>query len=54
MAAIEIVKLDREETVKIALIQEDHFHDVKAIEIAPAKLTQSLSAFANATGGEFT
>lgn len=52
MATIEIIEVEREEAVEIALIQEDHFHDVKAIEIAPAKLTRSLSAFANATGGE--
>jgi ATP-dependent DNA helicase RecG len=33
-------------------LHEGHFLDFKATEIAPAKLTQSLSAFANADGGE--
>jgi ATP-dependent DNA helicase RecG len=32
--------------------QEGHFLDVKAIEIAPAKLTKAIAAFANADGGE--
>ena len=33
-------------------IEESHFTDVKAIEIAPSKLTETISAFANASGGE--
>jgi ATP-dependent DNA helicase RecG len=32
--------------------QEGHFADLKAIEIAPAKLTRTLAAFANGDGGE--
>lgn len=36
----------------ILAVEEDHFHDVKAKEIAPSKLSESVSAFANATGGE--
>ena len=32
--------------------EEGHFVDMKAREIAPGKLTRSLSAFANADGGE--
>jgi ATP-dependent DNA helicase RecG len=32
--------------------QESHFCDMKAREIAPKKLTRTLSAFANADGGE--
>ncbi|WP_433926606.1 ATP-binding protein [Sorangium cellulosum] len=32
--------------------EEGHFHDLKAIDIAPGKLTQTISAFANAAGGE--
>src|ERR1700722_14414239 len=30
----------------------DHFHDLKAKEIKPSKLSVSISAFANASGGE--
>lgn len=33
-------------------LEKSHFHDLKAKEIAPAKLTQSASAFANSAGGE--
>jgi len=33
-------------------LQEGHFHDFKAKEIAPAALTKTMSAFANADGGE--
>jgi ATP-dependent DNA helicase RecG len=33
-------------------LHEGHFLDFKALEVAPAKLTQSLSAFADADGGE--
>lgn len=33
-------------------ITEGHFHDLKAKEVAPKKLTQTVSAFANAAGGE--
>jgi ATP-dependent DNA helicase RecG len=31
---------------------EGHFIDVKAIEVTPGRLTESVSAFANADGGE--
>lgn len=37
---------------KLLRLAEGHFVDLKAIEITPAKLTRSLSAFANAEGGE--
>ena len=37
---------------KILQTEEDHFADVKAIEARPAKLTEDISAFANADGGE--
>jgi len=36
----------------ILALEEDHFHDLKSKEISPAKLSQSVSAFANAAGGE--
>lgn len=32
--------------------EETHFADVKAIEIRPGKLTESISALSNASGGE--
>lgn len=36
----------------ILALEEGHFHDLKAIEIKPSKLSESVSAFANAGGGE--
>jgi ATP-dependent DNA helicase RecG len=36
----------------ILALEEDHFHDVKSREIRPAKLSESISAFANSGGGE--
>ncbi|WP_063890494.1 ATP-binding protein [Burkholderia ubonensis] len=37
---------------KIIDTPEGHFSDVKAIEIKPAKLTETICAFANSDGGE--
>lgn len=50
--AISVASISREQATKILSLEEGHFVDLKAIEIAPAKLTQTLSAFANADGGE--
>lgn len=36
----------------ILALPEGHFHDLKSRDIAPAKLTRTVSAFANAAGGE--
>jgi len=36
----------------IESIEEGHFGDAKAIEVKPSKLTETVSAFANASGGE--
>jgi ATP-dependent DNA helicase RecG len=36
----------------ILAIEYDHFDDIKAKEIKPSKLSGSISAFANASGGE--
>ena len=37
---------------RILALDENHFADLKSLEIAPAKLTRSIAAFANAAGGE--
>jgi len=37
---------------KVLAIVENHFNDLKSKEIAPAKLTRTLSAFANSVGGD--
>jgi ATP-dependent DNA helicase RecG len=51
---VPIVTVDLRETEIQAVLatQEDHFADLKAIEVAPAKLTRTLAAYANAEGGE--
>ncbi len=41
-----------EQKLELIFLDEGHFLDFKAIEIAPASLTKSVSAFANSSGGE--
>jgi ATP-dependent DNA helicase RecG len=50
--AISVASISAEQAAKVLSLEEGHFAGVKAIEIAPSKLTQTLSAFANADGGE--
>lgn len=45
-------KIDNKQRDQILLAVEGHFLDVKAKEIKPTKLTETISAFANADGGE--
>jgi ATP-dependent DNA helicase RecG len=50
--AFEVVEI-RDHEIRAALATEEgHFADLKAIKVAPAKLTRTLAAFANADGGE--
>lgn len=49
---INTTNISVEEAQRIEALIEDHFHDLKAIEVSPGKMTRSLSAFANAEGGE--
>jgi ATP-dependent DNA helicase RecG len=49
---ITIEKISAAQAQKLLDLQESHFVDVKRIEIAPAKLTRTICAFANADGGE--
>lgn len=48
--AVEVIT--PEEVEKILSFEENHFGDLKAKEITPAKITRTLSAFANSEGGE--
>jgi ATP-dependent DNA helicase RecG len=50
--AFEIVEVTDREITAALETEEGHFADLKAIEVAPAKLTRSLAAFANADGGD--
>ncbi len=49
---MEVVRISVEDAKKLLDQQEGHFLDFKAREIAPAKLTKSLSAFVNSDGGD--
>lgn len=49
---IEIRDLAVSEAKTIRSLTEGHFSDAKALEIAPAKLSKAISAFANADGGD--
>ncbi|QIR39792.1 ATP-dependent DNA helicase RecG [Tolypothrix sp. PCC 7910] len=49
---ITLEKINDEQLNQILSSQESHFLDLKSIDIKPAKLTRSISAFANASGGE--
>lgn len=49
---IPVTPITDEQRLRILSTAEGHFADVKAKEIAPRKLTKTVSAFANADGGE--
>lgn len=49
---IEVAEITFEQRDQILGLKEGHFHDLKSIDISPAKLTKAISAFANASGGE--
>src|ERR1700704_5525007 len=49
---METRQIANEEADIILGYDENHFRDAKAKEIAPAKLSRSISAFANTAGGE--
>lgn len=50
--SIQVVKLTTEQADKIRLVDEGQFADVKGKDIAPKDLTNHISAFANADGGD--
>jgi ATP-dependent DNA helicase RecG len=50
--AIKSLEITNEECDKILKSREGHFIDLKSVDIQPAKLTRTISAFANADGGE--
>jgi len=50
--SIAISDISTSQRDNIFSLQEGHFLDLKAIEIKPSKLTRTISAFANASGGE--
>jgi ATP-dependent DNA helicase RecG len=50
--SIEEAKITADQFNHILQAQESHFLDLKSIDIQPAKLSKSISGFANADGGE--
>jgi ATP-dependent DNA helicase RecG len=49
---IPISQISADQVKRILNFDEGHFLDLKSTAIAPAKLTRTISAFANASGGE--
>jgi ATP-dependent DNA helicase RecG len=49
---IEEIQLGPSEVARILATEENHFADLKSSDIAPAKLSRTIAAFANADGGE--
>jgi ATP-dependent DNA helicase RecG len=47
-----IYEIDDAQAAKIIATQENYLNDIKAREIKPAKLSETISAFANAAGGD--
>jgi ATP-dependent DNA helicase RecG len=50
--AIDTIEITDLQSQQVISAEETHFLDVKCVDIKPAKLSESLSAFANADGGE--
>ena len=49
---IEVVEISGSERDRLLTLDEDHFCDLKAAQIAPAKLSRTIAALANAAGGD--
>lgn len=52
MPDVAVKNLSQENYHELLTIEETHFVDLKAVDISPAKLTKTVSAFANTSGGE--
>lgn len=50
--AIQTKKISEKEFSDLLSLSESHFVDLKGLKITPAKLSRSISGFANASGGE--
>ncbi|WP_211256119.1 AlbA family DNA-binding domain-containing protein [Edaphobacter aggregans] len=49
---INVFEISEAERNRVLAIEEGHFADLKAIQIAPGKLTKTIAALSNADGGE--
>lgn len=52
MTSLEVIQITGLERDRLLVLEENHFCDLKAAEIAPKKLAKTVSAFANAAGGD--
>ena len=52
ISAFRIAAIQYDQAMRVISTQEGQFGDVKGIEIAPAKISKTASAFANADGGD--
>jgi len=52
MSTIEKTKIDDNRVSILLALEENHFNDLKSKDIQPAKLTKTISSFANSSGGE--
>ncbi len=48
----QIYEIDDAQVLSILATQEDYLNDIKAREIKPSKLSETISAFSNAAGGD--
>jgi Predicted transcriptional regulator containing an HTH domain and an uncharacterized domain shared with the mammalian protein Schlafen len=51
-AVVTVEDISTDQRDLVLALPEGHFHDLKSKDIAPAKLTRTISAFANSAGGE--
>lgn len=49
---VDILSIEAVEALRLIETEESYFFDVKSRDVSPAKLSKTLSAFANASGGE--
>jgi ATP-dependent DNA helicase RecG len=47
-----VLILSEKDIIRILNLEEDHFNDLKSKKILPSKLSESISSFANTSGGE--
>lgn len=49
---IQVIEISEAQQGKVLMAEEGHFLDLKSVDIKPSKLTHTISAFANGSGGE--
>lgn len=49
---IELVRISKDQAARIISLDEGQFSELKGADVAPAKLTKTISAFANSDGGD--